>query len=110
MFCLFSLEFIKTSLSLIYTGVGRVSAVSVTGGTCPSGCSGDCYPECNPVCCGAAVSLSAPAIPSGFTACPQFPGCGTPCQSSCSQSCCQQNPYQTVSFEILIFLVFISRL
>jgi len=75
-------------------GIGRVSAVSVTGGTCPSGCSGDCYPECNPVCCGAAVSLSAPAIPSGFTACPQFPGCGTPCQSSCSQSCCQQNPYQ----------------
>nr|2HM3_A Chain A, Nematocyst outer wall antigen [Hydra vulgaris] len=21
-------------------------------GTCPSGCSGDCYPECKPGCCG----------------------------------------------------------
>lgn len=76
-------------------GIGRVTSTSVSGGTCPSGCSGDCYPECNPVCCGAAVSLSAPAVPSGYTACAQYPACGSTCQPSCSQQCCQQNPYQT---------------
>jgi len=76
-------------------GVGRVSTPSVIAGTCPSGCSGDCYPECNPGCCGASVILSAPPVPSGYTACPLFPSCGTTCQQSeCSQSCCQQNPYQ----------------
>ena len=78
-------------------GVGRVTTPQVVSGTCPSGCSGDCYPECNPGCCGAAVSLSAPPSPSGFTACPLYPGCGMTCQQSeCSQSCCQQNPHQQV--------------
>jgi len=72
-------------------GVGRVSTPVMTAGTCPSGCSGDCYPECNPGCCGAAVSLSAPAIPSGYTACPAFQGCAQSCQPQCSASCCSAN-------------------
>jgi len=72
-------------------GVGRVSTPVMQAGTCPSGCSGDCYPECNPGCCGAAVSLSAPAVPSGYTACPAFPGCAQSCQPQCAQSCCSAN-------------------
>ena len=85
---------IKPSFYPLFLGSGRVSQTQPVTGTCPSGCSGDCYPECNPTCCGSAVQLAQPPVPSGYTACPQFQGCGSSCQSSCSQSCCAANTMQ----------------